>query len=349
MAGLVRMVLAVVALSAIAACDRQPLPPEAPRPVLTVLAAPVSAQGVDTYAGEVRSRVEQSLAFRVGGKLVERRVDAGSSVRAGELLARLDPGDTALAAASAEAQRRLAEADLHRQRDLFARHFVSEAAVDARETAFKAAAAQAALARNQTVYTELRADQPGVVAQALVEVGQVVAAGQPVFRVARQDLPEVAVAIPEHALVAARQAADIAVTLWAAPERRYRGRLRELAAVADPATRTYAARIALLDADAKVVLGMSANVSFLAATAAPRVAIPLSALFQKDGQPAVWLVGADATLSLRPVEVARYTESVAELAGGLAAGERVVAAGIHKRHVGEKIRIAAGNGATPPR
>lgn len=340
---IVRPAMTAAALAAAllaAACARE-APKAAPlRPVLTERVGVAAAAAAPTYAGEVRSRVEQALAFRIAGKISERLVDAGATVRAGQVLARLDPVDAALAADAAEAQRRLADADLRRFRELREKNFVSQAALDSRETTLKASAAQAELARNQSAYTVLRADQDGVVGQVLAEVGQVVAAGQPVFRVARLDAPEVAIAIPEGRLPEVRQAKQAEVTLWADAARSYPAKLREVAAVADPATRTYAARVALLEADAAVALGMSASVRFGVGTAAERLTIPQAALFQKDGKPAVWLVGDDATVALRAVEVARYTDGRVELAGGLARGERIVVAGVHKLAAGERIRVA---------
>lgn len=337
---------ALVALALLAAaCGREAPKAAALRPVLTERVGAVAALNAPVYAGEVRSRIEQPLAFRIAGKISERLVDAGAVVKAGQVLARLDPADAALAADAAEAQRRLADADLRRYRELREKNFVSQAALDSRETSLKASAAQADLARNQSAYTVLRADQPGVVGQVLAEVGQVVAAGQPVFRIARLDTPEVAIAIPENRLPEVRRATRVEVSLWADAARTYPARLREIAAVADSATRTYAARVAILEPDAAVTLGMSASVRFRTGEAEERLAIPQAALFQKDGRPAVWVVADDATVSVRAVDVVRYTDDAVELAAGLQRGERIVVAGVHKLAEGEKIRVAERNGA----
>lgn len=327
------------ALLLLASCAREAPPPAPARPVLTTVVGAVAAGRAVTLPGEVRSRIEQPLAFRVGGKIVERLVESGNVVAPGQLLARLDPVDTRLAADAAEAQRRLAVADLQRYRELRARNFVSQAAVDARETALAAGAAQADLARNQSAYTLLRAEQPGVVAQVLAEVGQVVAAGQPVVRVARVDTPEVAIAVPESRLQEIRTATRVEIGVWSAAGKTYVGKLRELAAVADPATRTYAARVAIVDPDANIAFGMSAHVRFVAAADA-HIRIPQSALFQEAGKPAVWLVDGEATVSLRPVVVGRYVDDAVEIAAGLRNGERIVVAGVHKLASGEKIRVA---------
>ena len=333
-----RALLVLAALS-LAACSKAPLPPEPLRPVLTAVLGERADDNASTYSGEVRSRYETPLAFRIGGKVAARLVDVGASVKAGDVLARLDAADSALSANAANAQLELASADVRRYRELRARNFVSQAALDAKETSFKSAKAQADLARNQNDYTVLRADHAGVVEAVAGEVGQVVGAGQTVFRVARTDALEVAVAIPEGRLP--ERLKDAEITLWADEQASYPGVLRELSPVADALTRTYAARVTLLKPDSRVQLGMTAKVRFLADKApaeAAHLAVPLAAIFQQNGQPALWIVGADQTLSLRPVAVAAYGEQSATLASGVAPGERIVVAGVHKLSAGEKIK-----------
>lgn len=148
----------------------------------------------------------------------------------------------------------------------------------------------------------LRADKPGVIDQISAEAGQVVAAGQGVMRHSRNDALEVAVAIPESRIAGMRVGQPAEIRLWADDQARYGGQLRELAAVADAVTRTYAARIAIENPDARLRLGMTAQVSFSqtesATSSGARVSVPLTAIFQQNGKPAVWVVGADDTLSL---------------------------------------------------
>ncbi len=327
------------ALAALLAACAQEAPPPAPPPVVkTIMVGQAAADAARTYSGEVRARHETALAFRIGGKLVERRVDAGAVVKPGQLLARLDAADVALQAEQAKAQLALAEADARRYRELRGKNFVSAAALDARETALKAAQSQAGLARNQAAYASLAADHAGVIAAVLAEPGQVVATGQPVFRLARDGEREVAIALPENALDGLKPGAEAEVSLWAT-DKRYRGRLRELAPAADPATRTYAARITLPDPDAAVVLGRTATVRFRPASHHEPV-VPLAALFQQGEGHAVWILGADGAVSLRPVTVAAYTDGGASIAAGLAAGERIVAAGVHKLVAGQQVRVA---------
>ncbi|MFZ2854786.1 MAG: efflux RND transporter periplasmic adaptor subunit [Rhodocyclaceae bacterium] len=343
-------------LVVLAACGQAVPPPEPLRPVLTRVLGESSGETTGkaaskaagsetgsegaTYSGEVRSRYETALGFRIPGKISARLVDAGAQVKAGDVLARLDPADTALSAAAADAQLVLADAEARRYRDLRTKNFVSAAALDAREAALKSAQAQASLAHNQGGYTLLKADQAGVVALVAGEAGQVVAAGQTVFRVARPDTLEVAIAIPESRMPGVRALGEAEITLWSDDKASFRGVLRELSAVADPATRTYAARVAIVAPDRRVLLGMTANVHFRRTGGDARLSVPLTAIFQKDGKPALWVVDAGQSVALRPVEIASYGETSALLAGGVSAGERVVVAGVHKLSAGEKVKVA---------
>ena len=335
--------LAIVLAAAVplTACKEAEAPPAVPKLVRTLKVSPGgTAADSRTYSGEVRARIETTLGFRIGGKLVERRVDVGTTVKAGQVLARIDGADTALQVAQAEAQRALAAADLSRYRDLRAKNFISASALDAKETAFKAAEAQAGLAKNQAAYTALVADRPGVIGQVLAEPGQVVGAGQAVLRMAPDGEREIAIAVPESELAALRLGQEAEVVLWANAAK-IAGRLREIAPAADPVTRTYAVRVALKDADPRLPLGMSATVRFAAAVGeAARIVVPLAAVYQKDKQPAVWQVGADGSVSLLPVTVGAYRDDGAVISSGLTGGEQIVAAGVNRLAAGEKVRIA---------
>lgn len=328
---------AILALAiAVAACSEPPPPPVVPPVVKVLTAGQTPAGGHNAYSGEVRARRETTLGFRVGGKIVERLVDAGSVVVPGQVLARMDPADMALQSHQAEAQRVLAEADLGRYRDLRSRNFVAQAALDAKETAFQAAAAQAALARNQQAYAVLRADKAGVIAQVLAEPGQVVAAGQGIFRLAEAGALEVAISVPESRIADLRPGAPAEVTLWASGKR-FAGRVREVSPAADAATRTYPVRVAVSGDTAGLALGMTAGVEFGTAGAAG-LQLPLAAIFQQGQGHAVWIVDADDTLALRPVVVASYGDDGAVVASGVVPGDRVVAAGVHKLTAGQKVR-----------
>ncbi|MFZ3016929.1 MAG: efflux RND transporter periplasmic adaptor subunit [Gallionella sp.] len=344
-------ILLVAIVAALSACGKkeEAAPAKVERPALTHVVGAQAGEGGSVYSGEIRARHEAQLGFRIGGKLVERLVDAGAVVMAGQPLARLDASDAALQAGAAEAQYRVAEADTQRYRELRAKGFVSQAALDAKEAALKSAAAQAGLTRNQSAYTTLRADRNGVVAATLADAGQVVSAGQPVLRVAYDGEREVAISIPESQLAGLKVGAPAEVSLWAGEGEAasYKGRLRELAPAADPVSRTYPARIALDKADARLALGMTARVTLTgASTSSGQVQnsylVPLSAIFQQGDQSAVWVVAADRSVGLRNVKVAAYRDDGALVAEGVAAGERIVAAGVHKLSAGETIRIAEG-------
>lgn len=339
-------------------CREQAAPATAqPRTVLVHTVAMGEGFNQAEYSGEVKPRHETALAFRVGGKLLTRQVDVGDRVAAGQVLARLDAADLVLSSsgadanlAAAAAERSFAQAEALRYRDLRAQQFVSQALLDAKETALKAAeeryralAAQSSLAGNQRGYSELRADAAGVVAAVLAEAGQVVAAGQAVIRLARTDEKEVLIAVPENRVTELGKAGELTVSLWAAPDKRYRGRVREIAPQADALTRTFAARVAILNADAEVRLGQTARVlpGNSARVVTTATLIPLGSVFQQGKQPAVWLIGNDGRVHLRPIQVAAWREDGVAVSGGLGAGERIVAAGAHKLVEGEVVRVAA--------
>jgi len=329
----------------LAACGEKSPPPEiiqtGPKLVRALKVGAGETATEQRYSGEVRARVETTLGFRIGGKIVARLVDAGARVKAGQPLARLDPSDAQLTATQAEANRSLAAADLKRTQDLKARNFISQAALDAKDTASRAANAQAQLAQNQAAYTTLAADADGVVATVLAEPGQVVSAGQGVFRVARDGAREVAINIPESRIAGLKVGAGGTAELWSGTNgKTYPGILRELAPMADPATRTFAARFALSDTDDTVALGMTATVHF-AQPGEARIVVPLAAILQLGDKAAVWVIGQEGAVSQRTIEIERYSDAGAVLKSGLTAGEQIVAAGAFKLAAGEKVRIAA--------
>lgn len=357
-----RLVPALASALLVAACAKTPPPQPAPRAVIAQVVGTKPADGANVYSGEVRARSENDLAFRVGGKVVARYVDVGTAVRKGQPLARLDPQDAQLAVdaarsalAAAEADHALAKAEVERYRDLYARKFVSQAVLDARETAFNTtkarldqASAQLATAQNQSSYTTLAAESDGVITAVSLEPGQVVSPGQAVMRFARPEEKEVLISVPESRLAELRDAGEILVRVLAAPDKPYRGRIREIAPHADPATRTFAVKITLIEPDSAVQLGMTANVALGERAAEAVITVPLSALTQVDGKPAVWVVDPQTSkVNLRPVQIGAYREDGATLTGGLARGEVVVTAGVHKLLAGETVRVVSEAVATP--
>ena len=343
--------LLVVFLSA---CGDKPELVEQPR-LVNVVAATLSGTGTDFgYSGEVLPRYETSLSFRLGGKIVARNVEVGSQVKKGDVLARLDPEDQQLGLRSAQSQLAAAsseyeqsKAELERYTDLYQKAFISKAEFDRRQNGYNVAKArleqarvQLAATRNQTGYTELVADQSGLVTAIEVEVGQVVATGQAVMKLARTGEREVVISVPENRLKELSAAETIVIALWADPDRMYKGRVREVSPSADPVTRTYPARISILNADAAVKLGMTANVDLRGDARTLAVLLPASALFQDSGRSAVWVVDkASSQVKLVPVETGAYVEDKVVVVSGLNAGDLVVRAGVHKLYAGEKVRI----------
>lgn len=329
---------------ALAACDRSAPPAAQARLVVTQVVAEHPGDVGSNYAGEVRPRVESPLSFRVGGKILERRVNVGDRVVAGQVLARLDPADVQLQWTQSEAQRELAESEAHRYRELRERNFVSQSALDAKETTARAARAQADLARNQTAYTTLTADGPGVISAISAEAGQVVGAGQSVMTLARlpgqPDDLEVAITVPESRMGDLRVGELVRVSLWANPDKPYGGRIREIAPMADLSSRTYGVRVTVQDPDATMRLGMTANVLRLRGERGPGrgLLVPATALFQQGHQHALWVVDANNTLALRPVTVKAYREDGVVIDQGVTVGERIVVAGVHKLTPGEPVR-----------
>jgi multidrug efflux system membrane fusion protein len=357
----VRAILLGALIAIAAACDKKQEGAPPPRLVNVVRVSVDAAEGDVAYSGEVRARYETNLSFRVAGKIVARNVEVGSSVRAGAVLARLDPEDQRLNTRSAQSHLEAAKsefeqtkAELERYTDLLKKNFISQAEYDRRLNAFNVAKArleqaqaQLSVSRNQAGYTELVADHGGVVTAILAEVGQVMAAGQIVMKLARTDEKEVVISIPENRLAELNVAREITVTLWADPSKNYLGKFREVSPSADPVTRTYAAKISILDADPGVSLGMTANVYLKGIQRGAAMLLPATALFQDDGKPAVWVVDpATSQVKLVRVEVGEYVEDKVAILSGLKPLDIVVRAGVHKLFAGEKVRLA-GDGGTP--
>ncbi|MBK8017827.1 MAG: efflux RND transporter periplasmic adaptor subunit [Betaproteobacteria bacterium] len=348
--------VALVLAGGIAGCKGPDKVPEPPRAVNVVRIEPGNGTTSAAYTGDVRARFETAAAFRIGGKMTERLVDVGDAVKRGQVLARLDPADQRLGVEAAQqgltaarANHVQAKADFARFTDLFRQGFISaaefdrhKAALDVASAQFEQAKAQVELNRNQADYTTLRATEDSVVTALLAEAGQVVDKAQPVYRLARPGQKEVAVNIPENRLSEFRKSQRLRIGLWANPSKLYNGKLRELAPNADAVTRTYTAKISIVDADDDVQLGMTANL-FLDGTAdASAIHIPSTALFQKGNDTAVWVVdAATSTVNLRPVKVGAFADDHVVVTQGLNPGDTIVRAGVQKLFANEKIRILA--------
>jgi membrane fusion protein, multidrug efflux system len=344
------LVIGVVLLAACTQAAEQAAEEVRPVRVMTIGVAE-SSRRVE-YAGEVRARYETRLAFRVGGKITERLVDTGATVRRGQAVARIDAADLTLAqaqAASLEAEHSLAEAEYKRYRELREKNFISQAEFDRRANTLSTAESKLAAARaqhrqtaNQAGYATLVADTAGVITAIEAEAGQVVAAGQTVARLARPGEREVVFSIPESQRDFLEGEKQISVTLNARPGKSWKGRLRELSPTADPATRTYAARVTILGAGDDVDLGMSARAVVEAAgSRAKRIEVPIAALHSRGESAHVFLVGADGTVRPQEVKTAGVTGERVVIEAGLKPGDVVVAAGANLLRSGQRVRVLA--------
>ncbi len=339
----------------LAACSAPQPPAPQPRAVLVrEIDTTTHVANTQAYVGEVRARFETDLAFRIGGKIVERTVDVGATVRQGQTLARLDPQDVRLAADAATAQMAAAEADaalarveMARAEGLREKNFITGSALDGRRSALQAAEArlrqaraQANTAANQAGYSTLLADHDGIVTAVLAEAGQVVAAGQSVLRVARPEEREVQIYVPETRIHGIAPGDSAQIALWADPQHVYAGMVREVAPAADTATRTYTVRVSVAGADEALKLGATANV-FFSHSAIGQALVPLPAVSRVDAETVVWVVDEADTLHRLPVRVVTFREDGAVLGAGFPAKARVVVAGVHKLVEGERVRPVA--------
>ena len=356
--------IVVLAVAALAGCARNEPPPAPPRPVQLVQVSANNASASASIAGEVRPRYETDLAFRIGGKVIERRVDVGARVRRGQTLVRLDAADVGLQADAAKAALNAAETDFafakaehERYQTLFAQKFISASALDAKRSAHDAsrsraeqARAQFEVSRNQAAYAMLAAPEDGVITAISVEAGQVVSAGQTVMKIARESECEVAISIPENRLDEIRSAKSLVVVLWAKPGKVYPARVREIAPAVDPVTRTFAVRVSVLQADAALQWGMTANVGVLGNAAGSAALLPLSSVYHAtDGAPAVWIYDPQThTVALRSVKLGAYREDGVLIDNGITAGEWVVAAGVNKLQPGQTVRPYEAPGTPAP-
>ncbi len=320
--------------------------------VRTVVLGTVNTSQSYHYSGEVRGRYESQLAFQATGKIAKRNVELGSMVKAGDVLMQIDPRDlqqtvnsTTAQVYSAKSQLRLSESNLHRYRQLYAQNAISRAQLDQYETAYEVAqagvqqaAAQHAQGSNQLEYGLLYADKDGVIAAITAEVGQVVSAGQTVITIVQEGEREVEISVPENRIEEIRNASQLKVTFWALPQVALEGKVRETAPMADATTRTYKVRVSLINPSPQVKLGMTSAVSLAGSGNSPQLMLPLSSIYQTSDTPHVWVI-VNHTANLRPVQIGSFSNGHVEIAAGLAPGETVVTAGVHKLREGQTVRV----------
>jgi RND family efflux transporter MFP subunit len=315
-----------------------------------------------TLTGQVEAAEEVGLAFRIGGRMIERRVNIGDQVRAGQIIARLEdstPRDNlrAARAATAAARAALVQARNHydRQNQLLRSGFTTRANYDdavrrlqAAQSQVDASLAQESIAETTLAYTDLAADSNGVVTARGAEPGEVVAAGQRIVTLAREGGRDAVFDVPARLMEQTEPDPLVTVSLSSNPSVRTTGRVREISPQADPVTRTFRVRVGLIDPPEAMRLGSTVN-GGIQIGGVSGIEVPASALTRDSQGPAVWVVNSrDSTVALRPVEVARYDAARAIIAGGLQEGDVVVTAGVQTLRPGQKVRVL-GNGQAAPR
>ncbi len=338
----------------LSACSKPAAPEEPIRSVKVMTVGPQPLQSGLEYAAEVRARVESRLGFRVGGKLIARTAELGQRVKAGQVLAQLDPQDLKLAADAARSQVAaartnldLAAADFKRYQALKEQNFISAAELERRDTTLKAAQAQFDAAQsqlsaqsNQAAYANLVADSAGVVTAVLAEVGQVVAAGSPVVQLAQDGPRDAVFVVPEDKVAALKVGSSVAVRVWAGNATQ-NAVVREVAASADPVTRTFTVKAAL-PAAADLALGSTVSVlpSSLQHSGLEVIKLPTTALRQQGQATVVWVLDTTTmTVRLQPIQVATADGNEVVVASGLTPGMQVVTAGVHVLNPGQKVTI----------
>ena len=351
--------LVAIAFGIVFGKDKNPLPADATHPRM-VRAFTVASAGSDSmeYTGVIHARTESDLGFRVPGKIIDKLVKAGDHVRRGQALMQLDPTDLRLAAnaareavEAARAQNKRALADELRQRGLVAIKAVSvqeyeqaKSAADATTAQLNSAVAYSRQLENQEGYAVLRAEADGVIMDIPADVGQVVAAGNVVVRLAHDGAREAVVNLPEGTTKIANSKA--VASLYADSGQTFPAKLRELSAMADPLTRTYQARFTLDGTGKNAPLGATVTVHLNGGTrsgATQQYEIPVGALYDGGTGTSVWVIHPDATsVSRRPVAVAKLGSETALVSKGLKPGERILALGAHLVKEGEKVKILSG-------
>ena len=351
-----RLGLAGVAVAAVlAGCSKPEAAPEPVRAVKVLTVAASDMQARLEFPGEVRARTESALSFRVAGKIIRRQAELGQRVKVGDVLAQLDPQDYKLAADAAQAQlaaattsRDLASADYKRYKELKEQNFISGAELERRDSALKSAQAQVQQAQaqlassgNQAVYTRLVSDVAGVVTAVSAEPGQVVSGGTPVVKVAQDGARDVVFVVPEDRVAGVALGSSVEVRVWAS-DTKLVGKVREVAASADPVTRTFQVKVGI-DAATAPALGATVNVvpQSLGHAGQPVIKLPTSALRQEaNGSTAVWVLDtASMTVKAQTVVVATADGNEAVIASGLQPGMQVVSAGVHVLAPGQKVVI----------
>ena len=354
-----RLLIAACGAMLLAACHQRENAAPEPKPVVALAIHPDGRAASASLPAQIQARYSTPLSFRVGGKVTERKVHLGDTVKAGQTVALLDPTDLRNNLVNARAQLDAAEhrlvyakQQLDRDRAQAQANLIATAQMEQTQDAYAfalaqrdSALAQMALATDHLRYATLTADHDGVITSEDADTGQNVQADQAVYRLDWTGDVDVVCDAPERTLGALTVGSTARVSLSALPGKTFEARVREVSPAADPQSRTWRVKLTLAVPSSEVRLGMTANATFNAVGDAPTArafALPVTALFHKGEDPAVWVVreGSD-TLELRPVSIARYDERTVSVAGGLHDGDRVVMQGVHAVSADEHVQVIA--------
>ncbi len=352
MNGLGRQITIGLSLLFLTGCQKTEVKVDRPVRVAVAEVKPVSESQPMTFTGQVKARYELNSAFRVGGKVEARLVEVGQTIRAGAVLAKLEPTDFKLAWEAAKNDLEAAQAALQRTtaEEKRTRELVQKSMISPSEYELAKASAETSLAtmqrmqrmvelaQNRLDYCTLRADYDCVVTKVLVEVGAVVQEGTPVFQLARLDELEVAIDLPENRMERAKSS-EANMKLWSHPDREYSMRLREISPAADLITRTYQVRYSILQPDESIRLGMTATLRLPGQGDQDVMEVPASALWEDAGVSAVWCVVDSGRLEARHVTIVKYGQQSAYVKGDLKAGDRVIRAGVQKIQPNQTVAV----------
>jgi multidrug efflux system membrane fusion protein len=349
------LALSLAASLLLAACGKKQEATEPVRAVRTMTVGQLAGATTRDYAAEVHARVESRLAFRVGGKITKRSVNLGDRVTSGQALAQVDPSDLRYGQDAAKAALSAAQVnydqtaiDFKRYQDLRSQGFISAADLERRNSGLQAAKAQLDQARaqagmqtNQAAYAALTADAPGVITAVYADVGAVVGPGTPVVGLAHDGPRDIVFAVPEDQLPIFRnlqgQAGAVSVTLWGG-QSAIPATIREVAAAADPASRTFQVKADVPNGAAE--LGQTATVHVELAPADGKLRLPLQAVAGQGSQSYVWVLDkATMTVHQQPVVVLRPEGDNLVLDRGLKSGDTVVTAGAHVLTPGQQVSL----------
>ena len=351
-----RIIAAALIVATITGCDKKEAHDPPARPVRTVTVERGADGETVSLTGQVRAKDQVNLAFRLDGRMIDRPVNVGDVLKAGQVVARLDPQNQQNALRSAQANLTSAEALLTqarlaygRQQELLKDGWTPRAKFDEAQQAFltaqaqvDSARAQVRIAENQLSYTVLFADAPGAVTAVGAEPGEVVRAGQMIVQVAREGGRDAVFDVPEQLMRTGPRDPVVEVALTNDPQVKATGRVREVAPQADPATRTFQVKVGITDPPEAMRLGSTVT-GRITLSAPPGVEVPASALTKTNGGPAVWVVDPHShTVSLRSVDVLRYDPAAVVISHGLEIGDVVVTAGAQTLRPGQQVRLTGG-------